>query len=558
MMAEEAPTVVSASTTEGDLSLTPNLKKIGMLTLEEQNALILRATVDGTSLLKKIGMTLEQQNALIRRATEGGIEFLLPKNESIVAVYKSKHDKSQGTLTCTAIGYSVFIDSKKKVDVAVIAEITQEKDGMTTVLEKRQFLSSTKYYNKGSRQHLLRGLPAKLQFAGKDFIKSGLDKINEYFVKNVYIPMVLVAAKLEEIKEDAKVRKQRSRQLKEHFAPYLINYIDLGLKITTTEPLLKLKAFQGLMDLPAFFKGDLNQKERESAWEKAINKKIIEPANKIINNNTNDDDDDRKPVAVPSPTDANNNNNNAAPPSAPPSAQANAAAPPTNDANAQMARLEASMATIIADIEALKIGAAAAAPSTDVNAQMATNAAPSPSTDVASPATTTVFAAAAASSTATIMKSDVCDIADDDDDDNDNDNDNDDDSTKEVTLSRAPTTTSSNSTESPNDKHHGKNFIALSFSLSLLLCCVVFLILSFSQILTFLLFDDGNSRFSFNTTSKTSISTNVSRDNANCRNCNNCHTGRSNCCFSGNGFCYCCIFNIINDSRDNGGTIIEQ
>ena len=53
MMAEEAPTVASASTTEGNFSLTPNLKKIGMLTLEEQNALILRATVDGTSLLKK-------------------------------------------------------------------------------------------------------------------------------------------------------------------------------------------------------------------------------------------------------------------------------------------------------------------------------------------------------------------------------------------------------------------------------------------------------------------------------------------------------------------------
>ena len=54
-MADEAPTVASASTTEGNLSLTPNLKKIGMLTLEEQNALILRVTVDGTSLfLKKL------------------------------------------------------------------------------------------------------------------------------------------------------------------------------------------------------------------------------------------------------------------------------------------------------------------------------------------------------------------------------------------------------------------------------------------------------------------------------------------------------------------------
>ena len=51
--------------------------------------------------------------------------------------------------------------------------------------------------------------------------------------------------------------------MKEHFEPYLKKYMDLADLKITTGPLLKLKAFQGLRDPPAFYKGDLNQKERE-------------------------------------------------------------------------------------------------------------------------------------------------------------------------------------------------------------------------------------------------------------------------------------------------------
>ena len=74
---------------------------------------------------------------------------------------------------------------------------------------------------------------------------------------------IQIIDKLNDNLKHKKIPRTQHPELKEHFEPYLKKYIDLAdLKITTV-PLLKLKAFQGLRDPPAFYKGDLNQKERE-------------------------------------------------------------------------------------------------------------------------------------------------------------------------------------------------------------------------------------------------------------------------------------------------------
>ncbi|OEU07374.1 hypothetical protein FRACYDRAFT_251181 [Fragilariopsis cylindrus CCMP1102] len=226
-------------------------------------------------------------------------------------------------------------------------------------------------------------------------------------------------------------------EMEGYFEPYLKKYIDLADLKITTKPLLKLEAFQGLRDPPAFYKGALNQKERESAWHVAIGNNIIVKARKIMNNNNtnDDDDDDRNPAAVPSPTDANNSN------ATPPPAQANAAAQPTNDANAQMARLEARMeapilannnndvnaqmlAKIIADIEVLKIqfGAINATAATDSAAAASSTGDihPSSSNNSSNTSTTTTI-----DKGSNVKKEQVViDLSNEPDDDSDNNNNN--------------------------------------------------------------------------------------------------------------------------------------
>ena len=86
-------------------------------------------------------------------------------------------------------------------------------------------------------------------------------------LNNDQINRILKTQIIDKLKDNLQhEKKQRTHsETKEYFEPYLKKYIDLAdLKITTV-PLLKLKAFQGLRDPPAFYKGDLNQKERERA-----------------------------------------------------------------------------------------------------------------------------------------------------------------------------------------------------------------------------------------------------------------------------------------------------
>ena len=84
-------------------------------------------------------------------------------------------------------------------------------------------------------------------------------------LSNKQIDYIIREQIIDKLNDNLKHKKiQRTHpEMEGHFEPYLKKYIDLAdLKITTV-PLLKIKAFQGLRDPPAFYKGDLNQKERE-------------------------------------------------------------------------------------------------------------------------------------------------------------------------------------------------------------------------------------------------------------------------------------------------------
>ena len=99
-------------------------------------------------------------------------------------------------------------------------------------------------------------------------IRSGLQFLTEIpdDLSNDQINRILKTQIIDKLKDNLQhEKKQRTHsETKEYFEPYLKKYIDLGLNTTNT-PLLKLKAFQGLRNPPAFYRGDLNQKERERA-----------------------------------------------------------------------------------------------------------------------------------------------------------------------------------------------------------------------------------------------------------------------------------------------------